>query len=187
MKKLAYYLNLNYPVTITKDHDGERVYFEAGIPDLPGCNAYGKNIEEAIKNLDEAKRVWLKVSLKKKLPIPEPVSEDEFSGKFLLRIPAKLHMQLTLDAKKENLSLNQYIRKALETHITLESLHKKVEEMSEKINEFSVEISQSSEANVIFVETQAMSNSADFFNWNLLLSESSKKGRTIEPSFQEEA
>ena len=115
MKKLDYYLNLNYPITIDKftDYDGKMKYV-AEIPDLPGCSSYGEELEEALKKLEDAKISWIEVSLSRNLEIPEPVTENEFSGKFLLRIPAKLHKQLSVRASRDSLSLNQFIRSALE-------------------------------------------------------------------------
>jgi len=118
MKKLDYYLNLNYPITIDKftDYDG-RMKYVAEIPDLPGCSSYGEEIEEALKKLEDAKISWIEVSLSRNLEIPEPVTENEFSGKFLLRIPAKLHKQLSVRASRDSLSLNQFIRSALEKYL----------------------------------------------------------------------
>jgi len=139
-KNLDYYLNLNYPITITKDEDEGEVYFEAEIPDLPGCGSYGKTIEEALNNLEEAKKLWLEVSLERGLPIPEPIREEKYSGKFLLRIPPKLHMKLALNAKKEGLSLNQYVNKILETFLSTELILKEIQELKQEINKLKSKI-----------------------------------------------
>ena len=40
--------------------------------------------------------------------IPEPASDEEYSGQFKLRIPKSLHRQLALQSKKEGISMNQY-------------------------------------------------------------------------------
>lgn len=133
-KDLNYYLNLNYPITLSQDEENGKVYFEAEIPDLPGCGAHGETIEEALKKLDEAKKLWFEVSLERNLPIPEPASEDLFSGKFLLRIPAKLHMQLTKAARKDDVSLNQYIRNSLEKQIDINKLIDIIDEISTKVD-----------------------------------------------------
>ncbi len=135
MKRIKDYLALNYPVTITKDLDRGKTVYVAEIPDLPGCSVQGKSYNDAMKNLEEAKELWLKVSLKKGLPIPEPVSEDEFSGKILLRIPAKLHMTMVKKAKNEGISLNQLIRTTLESSLSIETLQKEVQELRIKIDE----------------------------------------------------
>ena len=40
--------------------------------------------------------------------IPDPISDDDFSGKFTLRLPKSLHKLLSIQAEKEGISLNQY-------------------------------------------------------------------------------
>lgn len=118
-KEIAYYMDLDYPITVETYTEDEEVHYSLEIPDLPGCGAEAKNLDEALKKLQDAKELWISASLKRKLPIPEPVSEDDFSGKLLLRIPTKLHMALAKQAKREELSLNQYIKSILEMHTTL--------------------------------------------------------------------
>jgi len=137
MKDIKYYMDLNYPVTIDKfeEFDGE-IKYSAEITDLPGCSTHGKTPEEALAKLEEAKISWLEVSLERKLTIPEPVTEDQFSGKFLLRIPSRLHKQLTLRAAKEEMSLNQYIRNILEKNVEQDLLAVRLEEyMYQQIQE----------------------------------------------------
>jgi len=63
------------------------------------------------------------------------MQEDEFSGKFLLRVPPKLHMELSKNAEKENMSLNQYIRSSLEKNINLESINEKIVSLERKESE----------------------------------------------------
>nr|WP_283805092.1 toxin-antitoxin system HicB family antitoxin [Lentilactobacillus rapi] len=45
--------------------------------------------------------------------MPEPVDES-FSGRITLRMPKSLHKELTVLAKEENVSLNQYVVALLE-------------------------------------------------------------------------
>jgi len=140
-KGLEYYFNLNYPITIEKytEYDG-REYFAAEIPDLPGCGAEGKTVDEALKKLEEAKKAWIEVSLERGLEIPEPATEDQFSGKFLLRIPAKLHRQLALKAKRTNTSLNQYVRSILEKSLYEDQIISKLEELEDQIRHLEIEV-----------------------------------------------
>jgi antitoxin HicB len=113
-EKLEYYLSLKFPYTVEEsDEEGNKIYI-LSFPDLPGCWSEGENFEEAHKMLEEAKKAWIWASLEAGLPIPEPAKEDEFSGKFLLRIPPKLHMILSKNAEREGRSLNQHIRSILE-------------------------------------------------------------------------
>jgi antitoxin HicB len=134
-KDLSYYLKLHYTILIKQDEDNGKIYYEAEIPDLPGCGAYGKNKKETLDRLEEAKELWISSRLKRNLSIPEPASEENFSGRILVRMPAKLHMQLAINAKKVDLSLNQYIRKTLETKVTFDTLSKEIEELSKKVGE----------------------------------------------------
>ena len=103
-------MDLDYPITVETCTEDEEVHYSLEIPDLPGCGAEANNLDEALKKLQDAKELWIIASLKRGLSIPEPVSEDDFSGKFLLRIPTKLHMALAKQAKGEGFRLNQYVK-----------------------------------------------------------------------------
>lgn len=46
-------------------------------------------------------------------PIPDPLSERTFSGKFNLRVGESLHRQLAIEAAEEKLSINQLIIRRL--------------------------------------------------------------------------
>ncbi|MCJ7579196.1 MAG: type II toxin-antitoxin system HicB family antitoxin [Candidatus Aminicenantes bacterium] len=133
VKNLSYYLKLKYPITITEKEEDGKKYFAVDIPDLPGCGAHGSSLEEALESLEEAKKLWIEVSLERDLSIPEPISEDAFSGNYLLRIPPRLHMQLTENAKKENLSLNKYMRNILESNLSTDMVLKRIDELNERV------------------------------------------------------
>ena len=42
------------------------------VPDLPGCMADGKTIEEAIANAEIIIKEWIEVTLERGLEVPEP-------------------------------------------------------------------------------------------------------------------
>ena len=46
--------------------------FGVVIPDLPGCYAVGKTLEEAMRNLKEASVIWVKGEREAGRPIPPP-------------------------------------------------------------------------------------------------------------------
>ena len=77
-------------------------------PELPGCLTCGATLEEAVRNAEDCKRAWLMAALEDGTPIPEPASEDEYSGQFKLRIPKSLHKSLAEHSKAEGISMNQY-------------------------------------------------------------------------------
>jgi antitoxin HicB len=80
----------------------------ASVPDLPGCNSFGDSIGEAIDNVQKAKELWIQGRYETDSPIPEPTNEEDFSGRFVLRIPKTLHRCLFYEAKKQGVSLNHY-------------------------------------------------------------------------------
>jgi predicted RNase H-like HicB family nuclease len=111
-KKVKDYLNLDYPIKLTKDQDEKGPYWLAEHPDLPGCKTHGDTKEEALKNLDEAKISWMYsyADLGKEIPKPNQLNEIEnCSGKILLRLPKELHFDLVSKAKIDGISLNQEI------------------------------------------------------------------------------
>ncbi len=78
-------------------------------PDLPGCMSDGETIEEAIENGNDAVRCWIEDAKAHNEPIPRPGESDHFSGKWIQRVPKSLHQQLSINAKRENMSLNSYV------------------------------------------------------------------------------
>lgn len=42
-------------------------------------------------------------------PVPEPITERRFSGKFNVRVPESLHRELALSAAQEGVSLNRLV------------------------------------------------------------------------------
>jgi antitoxin HicB len=134
MKKgLKYYLGLNYPITVETFEEDGKVGYSLEIPDLPGCGAAGNTLNKALSRLQDAKELWICESLKSGLSVPEPISEDDFSGKFLLRMPTKLHMQLSKKAKSKKLSLNQHVKSLLEKADLLDTLRTDIQKMSKGI------------------------------------------------------
>jgi len=46
-------------------------------------------------------------------PIPEPIAEKTYSGKFQVRIPPHQHRMLAIQAAEEGVSLNRYVSSKL--------------------------------------------------------------------------
>src|SRR5579885_1735957 len=101
-KPLEHYLSLKYPMEMVEENEGG---WFVSLPDLPGCNSVGATVPEAVDNLQQAKELWLKSQFAAGGEIPEPTDEDDFSGKFVLRIPRVLHRSLAYEARKQGVSL----------------------------------------------------------------------------------
>lgn len=112
-KNLKYYINLEYTIRLKKYSDGS--YF-GEIEELPGCITEGSTEQEVLANLMDAKKSWLEVALERKITIPEPM-EDEFSGKFNIRLPKFLHRKLVYKARREKVSLNNLVATTLASAI----------------------------------------------------------------------
>ena len=108
MKQVEDYIKLpyNYIVQPIKDESGE--YYYAKVLELDGCQSTGETFEEAYNNIREAMEGWIQTKLEAGLEIPMPVGYEDFSGKFIVRIPKSLHYKLSIEAKQEGVSLNQY-------------------------------------------------------------------------------
>ena len=42
-------------------------------------------------------------------PVPEPISQRRYSGKFVVRVPPEVHRRLALEAAEEDISLNRLV------------------------------------------------------------------------------
>lgn len=106
MRTIEEYMRLPYRMEIIPDtvEGGFAVRF----PELPGCLTCGDTLEEAVRNAADCKKEWLIAAMEEGIFIPEPVSEDEYSGQFKLRIPKSLHKSLAEHSKAEGISMNQY-------------------------------------------------------------------------------
>lgn len=106
MKTIDEYMKTPYRMEIVPDVD-EGGYV-VSYPDLKGCLSTGETIEEAIANAEDAKREWLIAVMEEGYPVPDPSSDESYSGQFKIRIPKSLHRQLAMQSKKEGISMNQY-------------------------------------------------------------------------------
>ena len=105
-KNVDYYVSLPYKVVLYPAKEGG---FVVEIPDLPGCITQGDELDEAYHMLEDAKKAWIETALEEGIEIPEPRSEEAYSGKFNVRVPKSLHRAMVKKAAAENVSLNQLI------------------------------------------------------------------------------
>ncbi|SRR6266478_1894662 len=114
MKTIDYYKSLKYPIELIETDEGVVVSH----PDLPGCHSFGDTISDAIKNLDEVRLLWLEGYFKAHGSAPEPRDDEDYSGKFVLRVPKWLHRTLEKTARQEGISLNQLAVSLLSRGVT---------------------------------------------------------------------
>ena len=108
MNDVKYYINLPYNYIVKPINDESGSYFFAKILEFDGCQSTGQSFEEAYNNLKEVMELWIETKLENGLEIPLPITTENYSGKFIIRIPKSLHYKLAVEAKQEGVSLNQY-------------------------------------------------------------------------------
>ncbi len=102
------YMELPYNFIISTINDESGSYFYAKVLELDGCQSTGETVSEAMSSLKEAMEGWIEAKLENGFEVPMPVNEEQFSGRFNIRIPKSLHYKLSVAAQKEGVSLNQY-------------------------------------------------------------------------------
>jgi antitoxin HicB len=105
MKDLNYYLGLKYPVELVETDSG----FVVSHPDLPGCASFGDTIPEAIDSLAEVRELWLHGQIETHGIAPEPRPPEDYSGRFVVRLPKWLHRVLDAEAQRQACSLNSLV------------------------------------------------------------------------------
>lgn len=109
-KDLEYYLSLPYRIEIYPDDGG----YTAAIPDLPGCLTCGDSREEVLELIEDAKAGWLELALEDGHPIPEPAPAfEDYDGRFRVHSPRSLHRKLAEQARREGVSLNEFVNAVL--------------------------------------------------------------------------
>ena len=102
-------MGLPYPVQLLPQNEDGDEFWIAEILDLPGCMTDGATPDEALENIEEAKRLWIEAILEDGFEVPEPAQLRDYSGKLLVRMPKSVHQGLAVQAKLEGVSLNQYV------------------------------------------------------------------------------
>jgi hypothetical protein len=73
----------------------------------------GDTAAEALANIQEVLPLWLEGAIESGFDIPELRHEEDYSGKFVVRVPRSLHRELVQGAQEEGVSLNQLVNTLL--------------------------------------------------------------------------
>lgn len=100
-----------YAVRVQFVEDGADSYFEATVDELPGVAAFETSHKRAYDTVIEAIEALQALAAEDGRPFPQPVrwSEAEASGRITLRMPRSLHRSLEIQARHEDVSLNQHL------------------------------------------------------------------------------
>lgn len=101
-----HYMSLPYTIELIRE---DAATWFARVVELPGCMTEGDCAADAIAMIQDAMTGWIELALEDGRAIPEPKPLEEFSGKFVVRVPKSLHRDLVAAAAREEVSLNQFI------------------------------------------------------------------------------
>lgn len=109
---------MKYPFRVFQMQAEQHTFWVAKSTQLNGCIGQGDSIDDAINELSENESVWLSTAKELGITIPSVVVEQpqEFSGKLTLRIAPSVHKKAAMLAKRDGISLNQYINDAVVAH-----------------------------------------------------------------------
>jgi hypothetical protein len=86
--------------------DGEHV---ATVAEFPSLSWLAPTPVEALAGLADVVRDVLADLAACGEPIPEPLSERSYSGRFMVRVPAEVHRRLVREAAEQRVSLNRLV------------------------------------------------------------------------------
>ena len=112
-KSLDEYLALPYTIEVVRDNSEDGSGWFAKVIELPGCMTQTETFDELDDMIQDAMRAWIEAAIEDGQSIPEPHGQQQYSGKFVVRIPRTLHRQLAETAQREGVSLNALVNVAL--------------------------------------------------------------------------
>lgn len=106
---------MRYPFRVYKTQVENHVFWIADCPTLKGCTGQGATPDAAIAELEANEQSWLELAEEYGLEIPAIPTEiaNAYSGKMTLRVAPYVHQEAAELAKKQGISLNQYINDAI--------------------------------------------------------------------------
>lgn len=160
---------MKYPFTVYFTQVEDHSFWIAECKSLKGCVGQGETAEEAIEELKINQNEWLETAKEFNIPIPEvPVEiENEYSGKFTVRVSPHVHRQAVELSKQQGISLNQYINDAIVSqNATLSTTGYIIPKVKEAINKLSMVMETSLTSNTR--QHYSATNPYDFKQSNVL-------------------
>lgn len=130
-RALDEYLALEYPFHVIASRDGGYVVV---YPDLPGCITQAETLDELTEMADEARQLWIESEYEDGHDIPLPSYPEEYSGKFVARLPRSLHRQLAEEAERQSVSLNQHVVALLSRRDAQSRMEQQLKELDQRLS-----------------------------------------------------
>lgn len=122
--RIRKYLKQPYSRILIPDSENGR--YAAQILEFAGCFSEGPTPQKAYKNLEQAAYNWLESAINQGMAVPAPFSAEGFSGRIALRLPKSLHRQAMNLARRDGVSLNQFLVSAVAASVSAETLYTRI-------------------------------------------------------------
>ncbi len=77
--------------------------------ELPWLSQWAPTMQNAIASVEQAVDAYIAECEAAGQDVPPPLTERQFSGKFVVRTSPALHARLTVEAAEQNVSLNHWV------------------------------------------------------------------------------
>ena len=106
---------MKYPFRVYQTQVEGHIFWIAESPALKGCTGQGDTLEAALAELEANEQSWLELAEEYGIEVPSiPMEQvNSYSGKLTLRVAPHVHHEAAELAKKQGVSLNQYIKDAI--------------------------------------------------------------------------
>ena len=127
-KTISELIKQPYNIIIQQDLDG---CFYAKVEELDGCFAEGQSAQEAWENIQDSMKNWMEIAqeMNVSIPLPKANQDTEYSGKYLLRMPKKLHKELVETAEEDGISLNLLLVNLLSSRLPVHRIEQKITDL----------------------------------------------------------
>jgi predicted HicB family RNase H-like nuclease len=81
--------------------------------EFPSLSRWAASVQEAIASVEQAVDEHLAERQRDGLDVPAPLTERQYSGKFVVRTSPALHARLAVEAAEQNVSMNHWVVQTL--------------------------------------------------------------------------
>jgi predicted RNase H-like HicB family nuclease len=108
-KTIKYYMSLNWSYTIEQETHKGKHYYIIRVNELPGVCTDAETVEEGMREIKDAIEGAVKLYLKNKEPVPEPIKKEQFRGHIAYRTTSERHYYVAKAAKAMHKSVSKTI------------------------------------------------------------------------------